>query len=446
MKSRINFAVLVILLACCQSISAGQIVGYITDPCNVSINEYVDIVEAWVEKDGTNLTFVMVMRGTIPSAPGLPGYDDSLTYIWFVDADSDPTTGQNPVGGEFNIRAVISQNPTLAGGYVDVVGSMAGGGTGTVDVNDNKIQITINRSQIGAVRRLYWQSDAWEDIGGSYSGNGLTPMSGLARVCRYGILFDPYSRNFQVGENAIEACLETDPENPVIDLYDEDTSQENLFFSIERKYPDQDSWQIFGQSVGHSGPNSPCHKGPFNLRTFCQIYVENSDPNAYGSSYSQSHFSQDFILDGNEGETGIVPSGAFLLNWSHDYHILASDTDEQTFALSNVQIMLYQVDPWQIVTVLENQDFACNSDKFYKHEELIDLADRGLEFGKTYRIQAFLTDTASVPDPTNNAEAASDATLLLDIAVAGPEGDFDQDWDVDLFDFALFAENWLECW
>ncbi len=446
MKSRINLVVLAVSLVCCQNISAGQVIGYIIDPCDVLINDYTDILEAWVEKDGTDLTFVMVMRGTILSESQLPGDDDNLTYIWLIDADNDPTTGQSPVGSEFNIRAVISKNPALAGGHVDVVGSMTGGGTGTVDVNDNKIQITIDRSQIGTVRRFHWQSSAWEDIGGSVSGNGLTPMPGLARVCRYGILFDPNSQNFQVGENSIEAYLETKPENPVISLSDEDSGQDNIFFSIEQKYPDQDSWQIFGQTVGHAGPNNPCHAGPFNLRTFCQLYVKNSDPCAYGDCCSQSHFSQDFILDGNEGETGMIPHGVFFLKWSHDYHIFASDTEWQTYTLSIGRIELHQVVTEELKAMWVNPEFACNNDIFNKYEQVIDLADTGLEFGEIYQIKAILTDNVSVPQPTNNAEAASDASLLLDIDVAIQEGDFDQDWDVDLFDFALFAENWLEQW
>ncbi len=445
MKSRINFVVLAVSLMCCQSISAGQVIGYMTDPYNYSISDYTDIIEAWVEKDGTDLTFVMVMRGTIPSASEL-GYDDSLTYIWLVDADNDPTTGQSPVGSEFNIRVVISQNPALAGGYVDVVGSMTGGGSGTVDVNDNKIQITIDRSQIGAVRRLYWQCDAWEDIGGVYSENGIT-LSGLARICRYGVLFDPYSQNFQVGENYVEAYLETDPENPVISLSDEDSGQDNIFLSDEEKYPEQDNWQILGQTTSHAGTNSPGHAGPYNLRTFCQFIVEESDPcGAYGDCCSQSHFSQDFRLDGNEGETGMIPHGVFFLKWSHDYHIFASDNEWQTYISSIGQIELYQVVPEELKVMWVHPEFACNNDMFNKHEQVIDLADIGLELGETYRIKALLVDEVSVPDPTNNAEAASDASLLLNIDVAIQEGDFDQDWDVDLFDFALFAENWLEHW
>lgn len=444
MKSKISLVVLAVSLVCCQSISAGQIIGYVTDPCNGTIDDYIDILGAWVEKDGTDLTFVMVMRGTIPSESELDP-NDTLTYIWFVDADNDSTTGQSPVGSEFNIRVVISQNPDLAGGYVDIVGSMTGGGTGTVEVIDNKIQITIDRSQVGAVRRLHWQSNAWAEIGGAYSENGLT-VSGLARVCRYGVLLDPFSRYGQVGDNYIEVYEETDLNEPVISLSNTAGGQYNIFLSDEEKYPEQDNWEIFGQTTGHSGTAGSGHAGPYHLRTFCRIDVENSDPYAFGDGRSQSRFDWNFILDGNEGETGMIPRGAFFLKWSHDYHIFAADAEGQAYVLSGGRIELYQVNPWQLKAVWVHQEPACNSDIFNKHEQVIDLADAELELGKTYRLSAFLTDNVYVPQASGNAEVASDASLLLNIDVVGPEGDFDQDWDVDLFDFAQFAENWLEQW
>jgi hypothetical protein len=441
MKSRINFLVLFVLLVCCRSVFAGQVVGYITDPANYSIYDYTDIMEAWVEKDGTNLIFVMVMRGTIPSESGLPNYDDTLTYLWFVDADNDPTTGQNPgwIGSEFNIRVVISQNPGLAGNFVDVVGPIGGGGAGTVDIIDNKIQITIDRSQVGAVRRLHWRSDAWVNIEGTVTGNGLTPISGLARVCRYGVLFDPYSQYNEVGENYITAYMEPDANNPVISLSNQNSGQENIFLSDERKYPEQDDWQILGQTTGHAGP---C-----NLRTSCRLDVENSEPNhVSGNGCSSSFCKRNFILDGAEGETGLVPHGVFFLKWSHDYHIFASDDVLLAFALTNGQIVLYQVEPEEGKGSWAHQEIAFNKDIFHRHEEVIDLSDIGLEFGITYWIGAFLTDNVCLPEPSGNAEAVSDASLLLNIDAAVPEGDVDKDWDVDLWDFALFAGNWLENW
>jgi hypothetical protein len=282
-------------------------------------------------------------------------------------------------------------------------------------------------------------SDAWGDIGGSVSGNGVTSISGLARVCRYGVLFDPYSQYSQVGDNYINAHLETDPNNPVISLYNQDSGPYNIFLSDEQKYPEQDNWQIFGQITGHAGP--------YNLRTFCRLDVDNSDPcTFFGYGHSESLFEREFILDGDEGETGMIPHGVFFLRWSHDYHIFASDAAWQTNASSFGRIVLNQVDPWEQKAAWEHQESACNSDIFHKHEQVIDLSDIGLELGRTYRISAFLMDNVYVPQPSDNAEAASDASLLLSIDAAVPEGDVDQDWDVDLLDFALFAENWLERW
>jgi len=444
MRSRINLVVLVISLVYCPSILAGQVIGHITDPCDYLISDYTDIIESWVEKDGMDLTFVMMMRGTIPSAPDLNDFNDTLTYIWFVNADNDYKTGQNPGGGvgtEFNIRAVISQNPNFAGVYVDVVGSIVCsecGGSGIVDVNDNVIYATIDRSQIGAVRRLLWRSDAWGDIDGSVSGNGITPASGMARVCRYGVLFNPYSQYSQAGYNYIYAYLETDPNNAVISLSNENVGQHNIFLSDMEKYPDQDSWQILGQNTSHAGP--------YNLRTFCRLDVNDSDPCAYGYGGSQSIFEREFVLDGNEGETGMVPNGVFFLRWSHDYHIFASDAVGQANAFSFGRVSINQIDPWEQKAYLSHQETACNSDISYKYGEMIDLAGLGLEFGEIYQLSAFLADNVYVNQASDYAEAVGDSSLLMNIDAAIPMGDIDGDWDVDLFDFALFAGSWLEQW
>ena len=115
MKKLLFITAVYTVLSVVQIAVAGQKIGQIIDPCNLSIDGSTDVLSAWVERSGTKLNFVMEMRASIPSAAQLSDDNDTITYIWLVDADNNPATGQNSggAGGEFNVRAVISKNPFL---------------------------------------------------------------------------------------------------------------------------------------------------------------------------------------------------------------------------------------------------------------------------------------------------------------------------------------------
>jgi hypothetical protein len=428
------------VLTVVQIVVAGQKIGQIIDPCNFSIDGSTDILSAWVERSGTKLTFVMEMRGNIPTASQLPGHDDTVTYIWLVDADNNPATGQNPpgIGSEFNVRAVISQNQIFAGGYVDVVGALTDpgvGGTGTVQVDANRISVTIDRSQIASVRRFHWRSDASSYLGGEVSGiNGFTE-SGLARVCRYGVLPIPENNNYQVGDNYLRAYLESDPCNAVIDLTDQNGGSFLVCLPLERKWPDQDDMKINAEATGHAGPN--------HLRMATRFEVTPRQSTSDGYAEGKATFDEDFLLDGNEGETGPIPRGIFVLSFSHDYHIFASDGVGQGYCTTFSQVVINQVDPQAQKGVWVYQDRVQNEDRFAKHTETIDLADYGLAFGIDYRISVLLTDRSEMPQWTNGGTIFTDSTMMTSLDVAAIPGDLDNSWSVDFSDFTRFASNWL---
>ena len=421
---------------------AGQIIGQLTDPVDMNIDAYTDIVSAWVEKDGVQLTFILEMRGDIPEASTLPEFDDTITYLWLVNADMNPKTGQstwNDVGSEFNVRAVISQDPNRAGGFVDVTGSMeGGGGGGAVVVQGNRIQLTIDRGQIASVKRFLWKSDAFKDFHGyGESYNQPTPMTGLARVCRYGVLFD-VNDIMQSVEDKLSAFMGDDPCTAVIDLINQNAGDFPIFLSMERKYPDQDNYQIFAQAMGHSGIN--------HLRTFSRLDVENADPNAFGESQTSTSCDNNFVLDGDPGQTGVIPQGVFFLKYNHNYHLFALDMQGKASARSFAQIVLNQYEPLEMIDVWVHQKQVWNEDISTSYEQAIDLADYGLEFSVPYRISVLLVDVSEVPMETTYAEAVTDATLTASIEVIGPAGDIDGDWDVDFADLAVTANNWLVNW
>jgi hypothetical protein len=419
---------------------AGQTIGQITDPCNPSINGSTDIISAWVERSGTKLTFVMEMRGNIPSAAQLPDYNDTVTYIWLVDADNNPATGQNPggAGGEFNVRAVISKNPLLAGGYVDIVGALTDpgvGGIGGIATNANRISVTIDRSQIASVRRFHWRSDAWSYIGGQVSNNNGVTESGLARVGRYGVLPLPENNAYWVGENYLRAYLQSDPCNAVIDLTDQNGGTFFVCLPLEWKWPDQDNTKINTQATGHAGPN--------HLRMATRFDVTPGELGLRGYAEGKATFDGDFMLDGNESEMGLIPHGIFVLKFNHDYRLFASDGIGQGYCTTFAQIVINQIDPPEQKGVWVYQDRMQNEDRFAKNAETIDLADYGLELGVPYEISVLLTDRSEMPQWTTAGSIFTDSTMITLLDVAYIPGDLDSDWDVDFLDFAHFAKNWL---
>lgn len=149
----------------------GPVIGQLTDPEHGSVEPFVDILSAWIEQDGGRLTFGIETRGPIPSS--VPP-EETLTFLWLVDADDDPATGQphGALGSEFNVRAVVS--PLDGGGFVDVTGSLPGGDGGLpVTVNGNRIEMTIWLSRIAAPAHFHWRCDAARVVNGiviSYNG------------------------------------------------------------------------------------------------------------------------------------------------------------------------------------------------------------------------------------------------------------------------------------
>jgi hypothetical protein len=68
-----------------------EIIGYLDDPADTNLDAWIDIISAWIEQNGSSLTLVMEMRGDIPTVLARP--DDSITFLWFVDADNSTSTG-----------------------------------------------------------------------------------------------------------------------------------------------------------------------------------------------------------------------------------------------------------------------------------------------------------------------------------------------------------------
>ncbi len=147
----------------------------LTDPAQPALAAELDMLSAQIDQDGGLLTFRMQMRGDIPTSFANP--NDGITFLWFVDADNNPATGQPQpgLGSDFNVRAVVGH---YAGGWVDVCGNLPGGGEGTVSVNGAVITITIGLGQIANPRPFHWRCDTffWHNDG-YVPGNGFTTIA-----------------------------------------------------------------------------------------------------------------------------------------------------------------------------------------------------------------------------------------------------------------------------
>ena len=160
-----------ILIAFSSVAASAGVIAELNDPATPGTEAVVDIVSAWVAQDGGRVTFGIETRGNIPTDVPM---NETLTFLWLIDADDDASTGQphGDLGSEFNVRAVI--NPLYGGGFVDVTGSFPGGGGGLpVTITGNRIEITFWLSLIAAPSHFHWRCDAArvvDDLVTSYNG------------------------------------------------------------------------------------------------------------------------------------------------------------------------------------------------------------------------------------------------------------------------------------
>jgi|GEM_PF-6306186 hypothetical protein len=125
---------------------------------------YIDVVYAQVRQINLDtLQFEMKVRSAIPLDPG----NGTVAYLWMIDTDLDPNTGQRHffVGSEYNVRLAFYDGHWQ--GWVDPISERPGGGQCPVFVDNDTVSILVRRSQIGNAARaltrpaLQQPSDYW---------------------------------------------------------------------------------------------------------------------------------------------------------------------------------------------------------------------------------------------------------------------------------------------
>ena len=448
----------VLLVGSFVQTASAEILTQFTDPCNPNIPAEVDITAAWVERSDSTLTFVMTTRGTIPTSVPDPC---SITYIWFVDADANPHTGQNPGGwgSEFNVRV---RTESSAIGHVDMVGSLPGNDNynGTVTIIGNKIQLAIDLAQISNPDLFTFRCGAWIDVSaGSGGNNGLTEQSPRAWVSNYAVIYDEETDpSFGVDQNSVVFKCDTgDPFNPAtateaaIDTYQNTDVWPQLHSSelvgdVVEVFPTKargaENREYFTHSV--------CIADYGHLRNLSSMKLFYNDAGLFGQMQTKATANQTFKLLAKSGQTGLVPHGRYFLDIRHDYHLEAQATagegEDRAYGNTYSQIIINDInDPGNPVQQYQRQaGRGVFMDKVSSIKtDRIDLADHGFRFETPYSFDWALLDQVTVVDnPATDADVVVDSTLTASINVT-LTGDLDNDRIVNFKDFTLFAQNWL---
>jgi len=148
------------------------VISYVNDNANdVSDSySYLDIVYAEIRQINLDtLQFNMKLKSTIPLNPG----KDVIAYLWMIDTDSNPNTGQRHVfvGSEYNIRVAFYDSHWQ--GWVDPIDQNPGGGQCPVFVYNDTVSIIVKRNQIGNATKFNWEVSAFDnyanDVADSYA-------------------------------------------------------------------------------------------------------------------------------------------------------------------------------------------------------------------------------------------------------------------------------------
>jgi hypothetical protein len=123
-----------------------QTLSETTDPSD-AIPGYLDIRRVWVERlSSVSVRFCMELREPIPAQPA-----NYTAYIWFVDADQNPNTGQvfADIGPDRNIRVASGGEPWA--GYVDYVTESDCTGGLPVHIHGNRLSLTLPLTEKGGL-------------------------------------------------------------------------------------------------------------------------------------------------------------------------------------------------------------------------------------------------------------------------------------------------------
>lgn len=149
-----------------QPTAGPPIISQLTDAPDTQTGS-LDVVGAAIAQVGPeSLQLSMRLREPVPLNPG-PG--SGVTYIWRLDTDRNPQTGQpgSRVGSEYNVRVAFHQGEW--GGHVDNLRPNApGGGQCAVFVSGASVTLRLSLNQIGGAAAFNWDAASFAESGGRH--------------------------------------------------------------------------------------------------------------------------------------------------------------------------------------------------------------------------------------------------------------------------------------
>ena len=148
------------------------VISQLSDPLGdvAAAHSYIDVVEARILQIGLNsLQFEMTVASAVPLNPAP---NSMPLYLWLLDTDQNPNTGQKHVfvGTEYNLRVAFYDGLWQA--YVDAI-NVPGGGRTQPFVDGNRISMIVGLAMIGGAQRFNWEISSFDqgaaDVADSYA-------------------------------------------------------------------------------------------------------------------------------------------------------------------------------------------------------------------------------------------------------------------------------------
>ena len=157
-NAKIQFGIILVALFAAGSFAANILISEQTDTFGNVWPGFCDIVASRVwQVDSSHYQLEIEVASDIPQATEP---DEWIRFIWYLDCDLDPRTGQSHgnIGSEFNIRSQQSADPDNSYANIDVTGDInAVGGRITKFISGKTVTVLVPFNKIGNASQFYWK-------------------------------------------------------------------------------------------------------------------------------------------------------------------------------------------------------------------------------------------------------------------------------------------------
>ena len=165
MKCQIS--IILVVLFSVNSLATNILISEQTDALGDASPGFCDIVASRVwQVDSSHYQLEIEVASDIPQTTDP---DEWIRFIWYLDCDLDPNTGQphGNIGSEFNIRSQQSVDPDNSYANIDVTGAInAIGGRIIKFISGRTVTVLVPFNKIGNASQFYWKCQITTASGG----------------------------------------------------------------------------------------------------------------------------------------------------------------------------------------------------------------------------------------------------------------------------------------